>query len=96
MIVTAIFVTSQGIRAWKTSVCSKAEDRFKRKCEEVRKGEESSKLIENEGVRLSSEDAADILTNMEENSDEVDDAFAEESLQHILWEQQKKYNALDK
>ena len=45
-------------------------------------------------MRLSSEDAADIQTIMEETSDKVDGAFAEESFQHILWERQKKYNVL--
>ena len=60
----------------------------------LEKEKKARKLIESEGVRLSREDAADIQTIMEENSDKVDDAFAEESFQHTLWEQQKKYNAL--
>ena len=67
---------------------------FRDKVRRLEKEKKARKLIESEGVRLSREDAADIQTIMEENSDKVDDAFAEESFQHILWEQQKKYNAL--
>ena len=54
----------------------------------------ANRLIEREGVRLTEEDAADIQTVMAETSDKVEDDFVEDSFQHILWEQQRKYNAL--
>ena len=66
---------------------------LREKVRRLEKEKKARKLIESEGVRLSREDAADIQTIMEEISDKVD-TFAEESFQHILWEQQKKYNAL--
>ena len=54
----------------------------------------ANRLIEREGVRLTEADAADIQTVMAETSDKVDDDFVKDSFQHILWEQQRKYNAL--
>ena len=67
---------------------------LREKIKRLEKEKKARTLIEREGVRLSREDAADIQTIMKENSDKVDSAFAEESFQRILWEQQKKYIAL--
>ena len=68
---------------------------LREKVKRLEKEKKAQKLIEREGVRLSREDAADIQTIMKENSDKVDGAFAKESFQRILWEQQKKYIALN-
>ena len=67
---------------------------LREKVKRLEKEKKARTLIEHDGVRLSREDAADIQTIMKENSDKVDSAFAEESFQRILWEQQKKYIAL--
>ena len=54
----------------------------------------ANRTIEREGGRLTEEDGADMQTVMADNSNTVDDEFAKDSFQHILLEQQKKYNTL--
>ena len=94
MIVTAIFVTSQRMSVERLQFVQKQKIALREKVKRLEKEKKARTLIEREDVRLSREDAADIQTIMKENSDKVDSAFAEESFQHILWEQQKKYIAL--
>ena len=59
--------------------------------EEERK---ACEVIENDGVKLTEEDGADIQAVLKDKSIKVEKHFAKDSLQYILWEQQVKYNHL--
>ena len=71
---------------------SETENRFEDKVKKLQK--KANRTIEREGGRLTEEDGADMQTVMADNSNTVDDEFAKDSFQHILLEQQKKYNTL--
>ena len=59
--------------------------------EEERK---ACEVIENDGVKLTEEDGADVQAVLKDKSIKVEKHFAKDSLQYILWEQQVKYNHL--
>ena len=64
------------------------------KISRLEKERKACEVIENDGVKLTEEDAADIQAVLEDKSVQVDERFAKDSLQYILWEQQVKYNHL--
>ena len=64
------------------------------KISRLEKERKACEVIENDGVKLTEEDVADIQAVLEDKSIEVEKQFAKDSLQYILWEQQVKYNHL--
>ena len=56
--------------------------------------EKALRLIESEGIALAERESADIEAVMTEASAKVQRDFPEDSFQHVLWEEQQKYNKL--
>lgn len=54
----------------------------------------AKKMIKNEGVKISEEDESDIRMMMDDLTPEVRTKYGKDSPQHVLWQEQKKYNSL--
>ena len=65
-----------------------------RKAIRAKYGRLAKKMIKNEGVKISEEDESDIRMMMDDLTPEVRTKYGKDSPQHVLWQEQKKYNSL--